>query len=437
MPTPEQSQALTSCQTGVFARGSLIANTLSRRRNEEGALRSFDSQKARFMVNGAIATLVLTTLLWIANSAAEEPAVVKPVQEMLTELHLLEPFWRSETVYRESVVFLQDGEGKPAVGKLLFHPKKVIAVHRANGTKAFEEGKDYAVDVAGGALIRQEGSAIPQLTAEGLFPPKDAPMSIRHKAGDPSRHVLFDNGHWFHDQQVEVTYVREGEWTGYVPQFAGKALPKTMARLKGKKPLNIAVSGDSISNGYNASAFTKAPPFMPPYPDLVAAQLEATYGSKVTLHNRAISGWNAPRGVQDLDNLLTTKPHLVIIAYGMNDVGGKNPTSYQASIRTMLDRIHAADPQTEVILVSTMLGNEQWVHTPREMFPKYRDALAELTGPGIALADLTAIWTDLLKQKREVDLTGNGVNHPDDFGHRVYAQVILGLLVEADKSNKE
>ena len=30
----------------------------------------------------------------------------------------------------------------------------------------------------------------------------------------------------------------------------------------------------------------------------------------------------------------------------------------------------------------------------------------------------------------EVDLTGNGVNHPSDFGHRLYAQVILALLVE-------
>lgn len=26
-------------------------------------------------------------------------------------------------------------------------------------------------------------------------------------------------------------------------------------------------------------------------------------------------------------------------------------------------------------------------------------------------------------------ITGNGVNHPNDFGHRVYAQVLLSLLM--------
>jgi len=28
-------------------------------------------------------------------------------------------------------------------------------------------------------------------------------------------------------------------------------------------------------------------------------------------------------------------------------------------------------------------------------------------------------------RKTHHDLTGNGINHPNDFGHRLYAQVIL------------
>ena len=47
----------------------------------------------------------------------------------------------------------------------------------------------------------------------------------------------------------------------------------------------------------------------------------------------------------------------------------------------------------------------------------------------MALADLTSVWTELLKHKRDWDLTGNGVNHPNDFGHRLYAQVLSALLV--------
>ena len=64
-------------------------------------------------------------------------------------------------------------------------------------------------------------------------------------------------------------------------------------------------------------------------------------------------------------------------------------------------------------------------------FPKYRDELAKLCEPGVALADMTSVWDECLKRKKDWDLTGNGVNHPNDFGHRMYAQVLSTLLVES------
>jgi hypothetical protein len=33
------------------------------------------------------------------------------------------------------------------------------------------------------------------------------------------------------------------------------------------------------------------------------------------------------------------------------------------------------------------------------------------------------------RAKKRPRSDGNGINHPNDFGHRVYAQVILALLV--------
>jgi hypothetical protein len=76
-----------------------------------------------------------------------------------------------------------------------------------------------------------------------------------------------------------------------------------------------------------------------------------------------------------------------------------------------------------------MLGNRDWIRLNHEAFPQYRDALAGLCQEGIALADMTSIWTEFFKRKQDWDLTGNGVNHPNDFGHRVYAQVLSALLV--------
>jgi hypothetical protein len=43
---------------------------------------------------------------------------------------------------------------------------------------------------------------------------------------------------------------------------------------------------------------------------------------------------------------------------------------------------------------------------------------------------VTTLWQRLLQTKRYHDLSGNGVNHPNDFGHRLYARVILHLLTD-------
>ena len=95
----------------------------------------------------------------------------------------------------------------------------------------------------------------------------------------------------------------------------------------------------------------------------------------------------------------------------------------------VVEAVRQAAPDTEFILIATMLGNRDWTTLHHELFPQYRDALAELCRDGVVLADMTSVWEEFLKQKQDWDLTGNGVNHPNDFGHRIYAQVLSALLI--------
>ncbi len=44
------------------------------------------------------------------------------------------------------------------------------------------------------------------------------------------------------------------------------------------------------------------------------------------------------------------------------------------------------------------------------------------------LARLTALCECLLEKKSFMDLTGNGVNHPNDYGVRMYAQGALKTI---------
>ena len=61
-------------------------------------------------------------------------------------------------------------------------------------------------------------------------------------------------------------------------------------------------------------------------------------------------------------------------------------------------------------------------------FGEYRNVLARMVDQGVALADVTRLWRELLARNSPYDLSGNGWNHPNDFGHRVYAQTILAVM---------
>jgi lysophospholipase L1-like esterase len=247
---------------------------------------------------------------------------------------------------------------------------------------------------------------------------------------DGKGEILFGGGHEYHDMQTLVTYAHApGAWAGPVPSFAGDQLPRTIQKLRDSQPLTIALLGDSISTGCNASGWANVAPFQPPYQDLLVLHLESVYGVKPTLKNFAVGGTDTAWGLANIGKVIDAQPDLVLLAFGMNDAAGRSAQSYQANIQAMLAAVSKVRPDTEFILVATMLGNKDWTTLRHERFPQYRDALAGLCRPGIALADMTSVWTELLKHKQDWDLTGNGVNHPNDFGHRVYAQVLSALLI--------
>lgn len=346
----------------------------------------------------------------------------------IDSLKLYEAANISPTVNRESSVLIQATPESAPTARLAFPAREILDIATADRLHHFVLGQDAALSEDGLTLTFTKFAPLEPISAADFFPPEGAPHSYRHRVGHPEQNLLYRPGRWFHDHNIEVTYVRRD--APVVPAAAETTAPlaRTIARLKARQPLTIGVSGDSISTGLDASALTQAAPYQLGYPDLVGAQLQTTFGSEIRVRNRAVSGWSVANGVQDLDKLLEEHPHLIIVAYGMNDVGRRDPAWYGEQTKIIVDRIQQALPECDIVLVSTMLGHSEWIHTPREMFPLYREELRKLTGPGVALADVTELWTELLQHKHDFDLTGNGLNHPNDFGHRLYAQQVLQLL---------
>ncbi|MCW3096771.1 MAG: GDSL-like Lipase/Acylhydrolase [Chthonomonadaceae bacterium] len=341
------------------------------------------------------------------------------------------PFWKSATMNGESVLFVKTEEGKPVTARLLFTPAKILTVQSSSGMITYQPGKDYIIRPGSRTLTLPEGSSIPVATEKQLTPPLGTqPFSLRRRDGKGD--ILFAPAHEYADMQVVVTYEhKKSEWKLPPPRFAAHELPLTLHKLKSGQPVNITFFGDSITVGGNASKLSNVPPFMPPYPDLLIQSLKRVYKSDITYKNLSVGGMTAAWGVQNIAQVAAEKPDLVVLAWGMNDSSGGRPThDFLADIQGQMDAVRKMQPHAEFILVSSMLPNAECNWAKPQLILEYRDALEKLAGRGIAVADLSSVWEEMLKSKTYLDFTGNGVNHPNDFGHRLYAQTIAALLVK-------
>ncbi len=402
----------------------------------------FNAVNSNVSVRGNILTLITCLALAMALCNREaagqdgqpqssiEPA--KPKWSYSPEL--MRPFWQGETMEGESVLFMKDPKTGEARASVLFPIREIVAIRNSAGDVIYESGKDFVWKPESREITLPVGSRIPSRTPEELRrPAKSQRYALTHRDGNGE--IFFGARLEYAEMQTCITYRHAPDlWKSSVPKFDPLGLPRTLARLQKQQPLSIVVLGDSISTGANASGMFDAAPFQPAYPELVRQHLEHRFHGKVTLVNLSVGGTDTPWALGNLDKVAEAKPDLLIVAFGMNDAAGRPADEYHSNLRKLLDQVRGRLPECEYVLVAPMLGNRDWTRLNADLFPQYRDKLKELTGPGVALADLTAVWTRFLELKPDWDQTGNGVNHPNDFGHRVYAQVISTLLVPPDES---
>jgi lysophospholipase L1-like esterase len=357
-------------------------------------------------------------LLFATSLVAQPPS---------TSDELLRPFWLGEYIEGEPALFHRDGESAPARAKFLFPIRKVVAVRNSAGDVVYKEGTDYRWTPGSNEISLPPGSRIPSAAPVDLRrPPKSQRFSLNHRAGGAE--ILFGARLEYAALQTCVTYERApGDWPN-APKRDPAALSRTVARLKSREPVSIVVLGDSISTGDNASGKFNSPPRQPGYAELLRRHLAARFGGAVRMTNLSVGGVDSRWGLAQVEKVVALRPDLVILAFGMNDASGRAPAEYAGNIKAAIEKTRARLPDCEFILTATMLANPDWTGLKHKLFPSYRDRLRELSGPGIALADLTAIWTEFHRRKPDRDFTGNGVNHPNDFGHRVYAQVLAATL---------
>jgi len=351
--------------------------------------------------------------------------IIVKAQEPRYDLQkLLRPVWEGSRIENETLL-ATSYDGEPAKANLAFTPSKIVSVKNYALNKTYEEGKDYVFE---GRILRlTPDSSIPFFKYEELYHnnPNAKPGVMQTVDGG---YMTFSESALFNDKQLAVTYEYSSPWKGPVPKSAKKLLPKSFQALEGGEALKLVVFGDSISAGASASGATTRAPWMPRWGDLVADELHRRYGSEIDYLNPSLGGMISDWGRKTVDGLVSfEKPDLVILGFGMNDVWGPcSAEQFALNITAMMESIRQQNPNAEFILLMSFQPNSKWMSL--DPMQGYLEAMKGLERSGVAVADVWSIHGYLLEHKTYWDMTGNHVNHPNDFMVRIYAQVILARL---------
>jgi hypothetical protein len=359
----------------------------------------------------------------------------------------MEPVWAGKTVYQESIFPTKQPNSGEEVIPLLYRASKILEVRSATLLTAYEEGKDYSLRDC--KIVIPQGSAIPVMSGDEFYPDRVEPgTSFWRKGGG---YVVFAPWERIHICQAVVTYEHEDAWSGPVPTGKLNSLPKLKKRLTEGKSVKILFYGDSITCGYNSSGIVNAEPFMPDWTELVMADLKSKWPDvPFTSVNTAVGGKSTDWAVENAEERAAAhKPDLAIIAFGMNDGTGRVPAeTFRENILAVMRSISARSADCEFLLLATSLANpEVLLFNERQRAPgedpcvmdhrsfegnqtDFLPALRSLEGEGVIVADMTTLHAHMLKSKRFRDMSGNNVNHPNDFFARVHAQLIAASLDE-------
>jgi lysophospholipase L1-like esterase len=318
-------------------------------------------------------------------------------------------FWRNSAITGETVLVLQGKTTYP----LWQDPVDIIEVKQALTGKVYSKNVDYKLQ--DGKLVILSG-AIPMAPAQFPFTPDITSRFLNISITKDGRGLRINQD--FKDWQIEVTYTASASPT---PPPPSASLSRYAAMFANGLMPSITLYGDSITLGADADSGMS-------FFELLSKAL----AGKATLRNQAVGGWDATEALSNVKVKLNDKVQdVVVIAFGMNDATGNGDKAlFKSQLQQMIDIVRAQSPQTEFMLLSGIRGNQDWIVMRPEMFDQYRAAMYELAASqaGISVLDMTSVWDTIVPKKSFYDVTVNGVNHPWNFGHKLYADVIIQAL---------
>ena len=278
-------------------------------------------------------------------------------------------------------------------------------------SKIYIEGVDYIVDYDKGEIQRTIHSSIPDYSKHVLYEKKDF---------DHTKFTEFSNHPYF----VWVDYVTKNGERLAKPNDQSKYLVNFRKKLESGQQLSIVSYGNSITAGGEASS--------------TEYRFQAIYGnylksifpqSNFKIEDVSIPGYSSKQGIEWWDTYSgKTTPDLVLVGWGMNDhnKGGNSPEQFKKNLIKLVGMIKERK-NAEVILYSAFPPNDDW-HYGSHSMELYAEATKQAAIEAhCAYVDVYSTWMKVFKRKDQSSLLGNNINHPNDFGHWLYAQAFEAM----------
>lgn len=339
----------------------------------------------------------------------------------------MKPIWSGEIVYNETVMLVGRGDYAP----LLYPATEILSVRSFDLQKEYVRGVDYEYDEELGAIIRGSDS-IPHIPTQIYYPSQAIEGGTFPCTAEGRAYIKFAEGSYFSSKQLAITYRHGGQVCVEKPNCQKEAFSATLEKLQNNEPVKILFYGDSITVGANSSGFVDYAPHADTWPQMVFNSLVKKYGATNAEYvNTAVGGWTSQNGIDHLqEKVLAHNADAVFIGFGMNDAS-LSPSTHAWQMKKMIDSIKESNPNVEICLISTMLPNQEVEGFYRQQYAfeaEYEKLIAQYHEKGdtqICLAPVTTMHKAILEKKRYYDMTGNNVNHPNDFMARVYAQTVF------------
>lgn len=427
---------------------------------------STDSSSNNNSVEESISTAPneeLKTLAPIVEANAVELYALQKAPYMMDQVlnPLLQPFWNTREVYNETFMFI----GKEGEAKLLYSPSEILSIKDYRLSKTYVNGVDFVIK--NNIIKRTLNSSMPYLEADEYWVDEESKNAntienitfqkvIENAPGlkefnlTGQRYLKIRENILPEYSQCVISYKHNEPFPsdGFYP--SSKGIENFVNKLKTQKKANIVFYGDSITEGWTASGHKwewAIEPNMSSWVHMVEDFLENKYEAEIDVVNEAIGGWTTAQGLANYDLKMegsvphrhshesedrsheTLNPDLLVIGFGMND-WTLDPASYRTLIAKMVAKYYATNPDGNVILISSMPANvDTEIEGNQRLFEKELSLVAH-NYEGTLVAPVYSSYQQLFAMgKHSRDILSNNINHPNDFGVRVYAQVFLKTLL--------